>query len=111
MVCARWDSFAAFHTDMGDRPEGCTLDRIDSNGNYESGNCRWATEAEQKANRRPPSTEGVARRVAAAIAVNRGRKLTPEQIARQKAGRKAPYGTTKGMKWVLGSDGKRIYSR
>jgi hypothetical protein len=51
-VCARWDSFENFLTDMGERPEGLTLDRIDVNGNYEPGNCRWATAKEQRANQR-----------------------------------------------------------
>jgi hypothetical protein len=54
-VCDRWQSFDAFLADMGRRPQGCTLDRINGEGHYEPGNCRWATAKEQAANRRPPS--------------------------------------------------------
>lgn len=51
-VCERWGDYANFATDMGDRPHGGTLDRVDVDGNYEPGNCRWATPKEQTRNRR-----------------------------------------------------------
>ena len=51
-VCARWRTFENFLADMGERPAGRSIDRIDNAGHYRPGNCKWSTPKEQAANRR-----------------------------------------------------------
>jgi hypothetical protein len=52
-VCERWDSYETFRQDMGERPSPeHSIERKNNDGNYEPGNCRWATEIEQRHNQR-----------------------------------------------------------
>jgi len=57
-ICKRWKKFENFLADMGERPDGTTLDRKSVNGNYTPSNCRWATDSEQQNNRRNSKTKG-----------------------------------------------------
>jgi hypothetical protein len=79
-VCSEWATLDGFVNDMGIRPDGMTLDRIDPAGNYEKANCRWATWTEQNRNR---SNTVFSKEKIIAIKLDLDLGLTQRQVAKK----------------------------
>lgn len=93
-VCDEWkESFEAFYRDMGDRPEGLSLERKDNNGPYSKANCVWATVSQQARNRRNNHF----------LTLNGVRKTIIEWS--EETG--LTYGTIHGRVWSLGWDDEK----
>lgn len=82
-VCDRWLNFAEFFADMGERPEGMTLGRIDNDGDYEPGNVEWVTAAENIAEKNRRSAAAERRREALRVAMRAEPTMTNEALAEQ----------------------------
>lgn len=97
-VCERWAKYDNFVTDMGEKPAGLTLERIDNNGNYEPENCRWATMKEQSMNRRNTryiTIDGVTKTVAQWI-----EEVKPPDMTLQTLRNKLRFGEDKFIECV-----------
>lgn len=96
-MCDRWQSFENFLADMGERPDGKTLDRIDNDQGYSPNNCRWATPIEQARNRRNKRLD-YDKAVAVALARLRGESC-PSIAKRYGISESLPREIVKGRSW------------
>lgn len=113
-VCPEWiNDFARFLKDMGERPEGTQIDRLDVNGNYTPENCRWATRKQDSRNRRTTrnlTIDGVTQTsVDWSEQLNVDLKLINNRLRRGYSDKEALFGkpNKNGTLWPLKSKGER----
>ena len=103
-VCERWHDYANFLADMGERPDGLTIERKDNNDGYHPDNCKWATMLEQGANRRNSRKYefGGEKLVMAEIVRRTGSKVNPTKAsARVAAGKSVEEALTQSCIWGM----------
>lgn len=103
-VCEHWRDFENFLADMGPHPgKGFSLDRINNDGNYEPGNCRWATKAEQARNRRTTKlSDAAVAEIRAAGIISSDGHWTNVHMWAEKYGmdKRTIYSILRGRHWV-----------
>lgn len=98
-VCERWQKFENFYADMGERPTGLSIERIDNNKGYSPENCCWATMEDQWKNKRKASTTQLTPAQVQCVRMLRGQKTAIAIAAIYEVSKTAVYGVLTRRTW------------